>query len=113
MEQGTGTALLGWSWRGEHVCMDEAGRRGSVALWLKAHGQLLLTLLVAWLGPSVAPSSTLNPCLRSALPSLCPIPPRAGLAEGLTAGNGVGKTLLCQHTAQATETAGSPGCLLA
>lgn len=62
MEQGTGTALLGWSWHGEHVCMDRAGGRGSVALWLKVHGQLLLALLVARLSPSMAPSSSLSPC---------------------------------------------------
>lgn len=88
---GTGSALLGWSWHREPVCMDGAGGRGPVALWLKAHGQLLLALLVAWLSPSLASSSTLSPCLGSAHPNLCPVPPRAGLAEGLTAGNGVGE----------------------
>lgn len=92
MEQETGTALLGWSWHGEHVCMDGAGGRGWLALWLKAHGQLLLALLVAWLSPSVAPSSTLSPCLRSATPNSALFLPEQAWQKGSQQGMVLGKS---------------------
>lgn len=107
---GTGSALLGWSWHGEHVCMDGAGGRGSVALWLKAHGQLLLALLMAWLSPSQQHPEPL-PGLSPPQPLPCSSQSRPGRrahSREWCWGNP-----LCQHTGQAPEAAGSSGCLLA
>lgn len=63
MERGTGAALLRWSRRGEHVCLEGAGGKGWVALWLEVPRRLLLAQLMAGISPPAAPSSTWSPCL--------------------------------------------------
>lgn len=63
------------AWRAR-ACVEGAGGRGSVALWLKAPSRPLLAQLVAGLSPPAAPRAPLcspSPCLGSAHPT-APLP---------------------------------------
>lgn len=102
MEWGAEAALLRWSRCREHLCMEGAGgkRIGSIVIESShlaapctAHGMAQPTHgSQQHLEPLPGVSTPEQPLSRS--------PARAGLAEGLTTGNGFGKTPLCQHTGQ-------------